>query len=282
MKTIIQKIHLEEQHSFACREYKTPHFETDWHKHNEAELILITEGSGTALIGDYIGEYKVGDIFFLSSNMPHWFRKENETMIGSALVIQFLNDFWGSAFLNLPELERINQLLTGNPFALKLHGEHHATIAKGIYELEKAEGISRILLLVQLLGIISKCKESKVITKAFQIKSSIKENNAIEQVFDYSMKHYLEPITLGEVASLVGMSIPTFCRFFKKNIKKSYFDFLKELRVSHACKLLRETEEPILDVCYSSGYNSWAHFSRQFKNVKNSTPNEYRKQYKAA
>ena len=59
-----------------------------------------------------------------------------------------------------------------------------------------------------------------------------------------------------------------------------YFDFLKELRIGHACKLLRETNDSILDICYTSGYNSWAHFSKQFKNVKEMTPNKYRKQYK--
>jgi AraC-like DNA-binding protein len=90
----------------------------------------------------------------------------------------------------------------------------------------------------------------------------------------------LESITLADVASEANMSIPTFCRFFKRNIKKSYFDFIKELRIGHACKLLRESNYSILDICYKSGYNSWAHFSKQFKNVKEMTPNKYRKQFK--
>ena len=64
MKTLIQKIHVEEQYSFACRRYRTPDFETNWHKHEECELILITEGHGTAMIGDFVGEYKTGDIYF--------------------------------------------------------------------------------------------------------------------------------------------------------------------------------------------------------------------------
>jgi quercetin dioxygenase-like cupin family protein len=64
LKTIVQKIHLELNHSFSCKHYETPFFETNWHKHDEHELILITAGSGNALIGDYIGEYVVGDIFY--------------------------------------------------------------------------------------------------------------------------------------------------------------------------------------------------------------------------
>lgn len=76
------------------------------------------------------------------------------------------------------------------------------------------------------------------------------------------------------------MTIPTFCRFFKKNIKKTYFEFLQELRVNHACKLLRTSEKPILEICYESGYNSWAHFSKQFKQLIQRTPTQYKKAYK--
>ena len=64
MKTLIQKIYVEDSNSFACRTYRTPDFETNWHKHVECELILITEGHGTALIGDHVGNYAENDIFF--------------------------------------------------------------------------------------------------------------------------------------------------------------------------------------------------------------------------
>ena len=123
-------------------------------------------------------------------------------------------------------------------------------------------------------------KHFRVITKAFDSSTSNKENSAIEKIFTYSFKHFLEPVTLAEVAAVAGMTIPTFCRFFKRNVKKSYFDFLKELRIGHACKLLRETSEPILDICYESGYNSWAHFSKQFRQVKQIAPGTYRRQFK--
>ena len=123
-------------------------------------------------------------------------------------------------------------------------------------------------------------KQYKVLTKAFHKDLKQKENSVIDKILTFSFKHFLEPVTLKDVAAEVEMSIPTFCRFFKRNIKKSYFDFLKELRIGHACKLLRESNDPILDICYTSGYNSWAHFSKQFKIVKEMTPNQYRKQFK--
>ncbi|MEQ1624618.1 MAG: AraC family transcriptional regulator, partial [Sediminibacterium sp.] len=92
-------------------------------------------------------------------------------------------------------------------------------------------------------------------------------------------KHFLEPISLSEIAAVAEMSVPGFCRFFKKNIKKTYFNFLQELRIGHACKLLNDTEKPILEICYDSGYNSWAHFSKQFKQIKGMAPSAYRKQF---
>jgi AraC-like DNA-binding protein len=280
MKTLIQKIHVEENHSFACRKYRTPQFETNWHKHKEYELIVITEGHGTALIGDYVGDYKAGDVFFLGSDLPHWFRKTNQKMIGSAIVVHFLKDFWGERFLQMPETKVIRHLLESDNNGIQLLDGLENNISNLIQELEKADGIERIYLLMQCLRLMSQSKQYRVLTESFDTSINTKENPAIEKIFNYSFKNFLEPLTLKQVASIAGMTIPTFCRFFKRNIKKSYFDFIKELRIGHACKLLRETQDSILDVCYASGYNSWAHFSKQFKEVKLQTPNQYRKQFK--
>ncbi|MBL0358264.1 MAG: helix-turn-helix domain-containing protein [Chitinophagaceae bacterium] len=279
MKTLIQKIHVEDQHSFACRKYRTPYFETNWHKHEEYELILITEGYGAALIGDYVGEYKTGDIFFLGSGLPHWFRKSHPKMTGSAIVIHFRKDFCGDRFFQLPEMKKILWLLENDNNGILLQKKLKQTIAALIPQIENTKGLNRISLLLNCLQQISESKQYTVITKAFN-PSSNKENSAIEKIFTWSFLHYLHPVTLKEVAKEAGMSIPTFCRFFKRNIKKSYFDFLKELRIANACKLLRESNEPILNICYNSGYNSWAHFSKQFKQVKEISPNQYRKLFK--
>ena len=279
MYTLIQKIQLEENNSFVCRTYKTPKFETNWHKHEECELILITEGNGTALIGDYIGNYNTGDIFFMSSNLPHWFRKSHVKIIGSAIAAQFKKDFWGEGFLQLPELKEIENILNKEDFAIKLKGKAQKKVTELLKDLEKQNGIERIFKLMLCLQSLAKPSGYTIITNGFSYTSKSEENSKIKNIFDYSLKNYLKKITLNEVAKIADMSIPTFCRFFKKNIKKSYFDFLKELRIGHACKLLKTTDKTILDICYESGYNSWAHFCKQFKQVKNTTPLNYKKEF---
>ncbi|WP_367867835.1 AraC family transcriptional regulator [Pedobacter sp. WC2423] len=279
MKTLIQKIHVEEYNSFACRTYKTPDFETAWHKHLECELILITEGNGTALIGDYIGEYKQGDIFLLNTNVPHWFRKSQNTTTGSAIVIHFMRDFWGEGFLALPEMKNIAGLLDNKNTGIQLQESLSNEVAILIRQLEFSAGIERIQLLINCMQKISTSAQQKIMTTAFDTMTSGEENSVIETIIDYSFKHFLDPISLKEVAGITSMSIPAFCRFFKRNIKKSYFDFIKEIRIGHACKLLRETSRPVLEICYDSGYNSWAHFSKQFKAVTSISPSKYRKQH---
>lgn len=281
MKTLIQKIHVEEHHSFACRTYQTPNFETAWHKHMECELILITEGNGTALIGDYIGEYKEGDVFFLSPDLPHWFRKSEQKKVGSAIVIHFLKDFMGRDFMALPELTNISRQLENTDTGIQLQGVLSIEVGMLIKRIEQTEGLERIQLLLNCMQKISCSTAQKTITKVFATTLSRgTENAVIETIIDYSFKHYLGPVSLKEVAEIAGMSIPSFCRFFKRNIKKSYFDFIREIRIGRACKLLRDTDRSILDICYNSGYNSWPNFSKQFKDVTKLSPSTYRKQHK--
>ena len=277
MKTLIQKIYLDEHQSFACRRYRTPNFETNWHKHEEFELILIKEGHGTAMIGDYIGEFKAGDIYFIAGNLPHWFKKQHHKSIGCSVVVQFKKEIFGGDFLQLPELKNVLHLLNKED-GIQIQTKLKKEISAAIFELETLKGFQRIGLLLQCLQKISTSVHYITLTQNFA-SSNDNINPAIEKIIEFSFKRYLTPITLKQVADVAAMSIPTFCRFFKKNIKKTYFDFIQDLRISHACKLLTNSNKPIMEICYESGYNSWAHFSKQFKQVKQLTPSQYRKEF---
>jgi AraC-like DNA-binding protein len=198
-------------------------------------------------------------------------------MIGSAIVIHFKQDFLGEAFLQMPEMKSIYHFLKKND-GIQLQKKLKKETAVTIAAIEQAKSYQRVFLLLQGLQKMAVSSSYTSLTQNFS-SSNNNINPAIEKIIDYSFNHYLQPITLQQVADVAAMSIPTFCRFFKKNIKKTYFDFLQELRISHACKLLTNTNKPVMEVCYESGYNSWAHFSKQFKHVKQITPTQYRKQF---
>jgi AraC-like DNA-binding protein len=277
MITLIQKPEVDNETSFACREYRTPQFESAWHKHEEYELILITRGQGTLMMGDYLGQYKTGDVYFIASNLPHWFRKQNANMIGSAIVVHFKKDIFGETFLSLPELKNINKVLKKNE-GIQLKKALKENIATHLKRLSNIPGYYRIQQLLLFLQLIGSSSSYTVHTKSFETNDE-SVDQTISLIFDFSFKHYHDKITLEQVAELSNMSIPTFCRFFKKGVKKTYFEFLQELRINHASKLLTDTNKPVLEICYESGFNSWGHFSKKFREIKKTSPSMYRNEF---
>jgi AraC-like DNA-binding protein len=281
MKPLIQKLPLNSATSFVAKTFRTPHFEVGWHQHIEYELILFTEGSGMSFIGNYVGEFETGDIYFLGSNLPHTFQKSEE-QITSAIVVQFRDDFWGNHFLQIPESRHLNQLLQVSLHGLKITGECKPVLAKHIQQLERAVGFKRVLLLEECLHVIAESKEYLEVSTQEITSLTPKDKQCIDRVFQFTIDSFKEPVSLPEVAAIACMSVPAFCRYFKRSTKKTYTEFLNEVRIGYACNLLQETQKTVLDICYESGYNSIANFHRQFFKIKSYTPLQYRKYFMAA
>ncbi len=276
MKPLIQKLPLNENSSFVAQKFRTPDFEVGWHQHIEFELILFTEGSGLSFIGNHVGEFETGDIYFLGSNLPHTFQKREPGLMTSAIVVQFREDYWGAHFMQMPESRAIKHLLQASFQGLKLNGELKSAIAPLIKELENAPGFKRVILLCQCLDLMSMQPEwSTVSTQDIRIN----KDERIDAVFQFTIDKFKEPVRLSQVAELACMSVQSFCNYFKRSTKKTYNDFLNEVRIGYACNLLVETQNPILNICYDSGYNTVANFHKQFLKVKKITPLQYRKAF---
>ena len=106
-----------------------------------------------------------------------------------------------------------------------------------------------------------------------------KNKERIDKIFQYTIDNFQDTITLNNVAGNAGMSVPAFCTYFKKSTKKTYIDFLNEVRIGHACQQLIDTQKSIEAVCYESGFNTWANFNKQFLKIKSITPSGYRKNF---
>ncbi len=280
MKVLIQKPQIDVLNSFACREYTTPQFESPWHKHDEYELILITRGNGTLLLGDYTGPYETGEVYFIASNLPHSFRKARPDMIGSAVVIHFYASIFGDTFLGMPELQAIQGLLNREE-GIRLEQDLNRGVAALLSGIEQQKGYYRVNTLLLCLELIANSSDATTLASRQTGKAATEKiDPTLETVFAYSFEHYLTTVTLAQVAAQVNMTTTTFCRFFRKNVKKTYFDFLQELRIGHACQLLSETKLPVLDICFQSGFNSWSHFSKKFRQLKQTSPLKYRSEFK--
>lgn len=275
MKTLIQKLPLANDSSFIAQTFETPDFETPYHQHDEYELMVIKKGHGTAFVGDYIGEYRVGDVYLHGKNLPHWFRKKSDDIIGASMVVQFKEDFLGDGFFNVPEMKAIRQLLNNSSRSVCCKGSLKISIEKQLLELESLPGYQKVISLLNMLHEISRSNEFSYVSGT-AISHSAKDQLLVNKVFEFSMNNYQRKITLEEVAALTNKSVSAFSHYFKKVTKTSYINFLTQIRVSHACQLLKSTNLPITEICFESGFNSWANFSSHFKEHIKTSPSNYR------
>lgn len=279
MKPLIEKLTLSENTSFVARTYRTPLFEVPLHQHVEYELILFTEGEGMAFIGNHIGEFKTGDIFFLGTNLPHTFQKAHKDLVTSAVVVQFKEDFWGNEFMSLPETKPIRKLFNLSTQGIQLTGKSRQALDPLIKELEGLQGFSRIIRLCECLDIMA-CEKEFITVSTQPVKEyHPRYRERIDAIFQFTIDHFQEVITIAAVAKIAGMSVPAFCNYFRKSTKKTYIDFLNEIRIGYACKLLADTQNSVLDICYDSGFNTVANFNKQFMKLKKFTPSSYRKHF---
>lgn len=275
MKTLIQKLPLAKDSSFIAQTYETPYFETPYHQHNEYELMIIKKGHGTAFIGNYIGEYQEGDVYLHGNNLGHWFRKKEDNMIGASMVVQFNEDFLGKGFFDVPEMKEVRHVLDESSRSICCKGKLRKSIGKQLIKMEFLDGFEKVISLLNMLREISLSNEYEFVSGT-AITYSDKDQVLINQVFEYCMNNFKQKITLQEMADLTNKSVSAFCHYFKKVTKTNFINFLTQIRISHACELLKSTNMSITEICFESGFNNWANFSKHFKDHCKTSPSKYR------
>lgn len=273
-------------HSFSVRQDLVPHVNNKWHYHAEIELIHFKKGNGTQFIGDSIKRFKSGDVVLVGSNLPHYWRfddiyfEENTKAIADIRVAHFTENFWGDAFLDLPENVNLKTVLEKAKRGIQLTGKTKVLVADLLEQLISSNGPKKIILLMEALSSISDCKQFLPLSSiGFRPNIAESENDRINAIYEYSIKNFRNKIQLEEIADVANISPNSFCRYFKTRTGKTYSQFLIELRVGHACKLLIENNQCIKRLCYESGFNNFSSFHKYFKTITGKSPLIYQKEF---
>jgi AraC-like DNA-binding protein len=273
-------------HSFSIRQDLVPHVNNRWHYHKEVELIHFKKGDGTQFIGDNIKRFKGGDVVLVGTNLPHYWRfddsyfDENPKVTADVRVAHFCEDFWGNGFLDLPENSTLRSVLDKAKRGLQITGKTRLKVAETLEELLDADGPQRIILLIHALITISRCKQLETLASiGFKHDFVEAENDRINDIYDYTLKNFKRPIQLDEIAGVANISPNSFCRYFKSRTRKTYSQFLIEIKVGHACKLLIESGLSIKQLCYESGFNNFTSFHKYFKMITGKSPLIYQKEF---
>ena len=281
MKALPFKIPRNADCSISLEHDRMEHFYAALHTHTELQLTLITEGRGTAYIGDRIEQFEPDDVFLLGPDLPHVFRDQSPARKSKieSFSIFFLPDFFGKGFLEIPETRAINQLFDLSLRGLKFNNDLKHRLTMDIKILFDKTGLERLQSLVSMLENITQSNQFDVLASpGFQKPRNNADGQKINDVFDFLVKNHTRTIKLDEVANIAHMSPTAFCRYFKQHTRKTYSQFLNEIRVGQACKLIIDDNSTIAQVCYLTGFNNISNFNRQFKKITGYTPRDYIKE----
>lgn len=256
---------------------------TFWHYHPEIELVYVNGGSGKRQIGSHISYYQHGDLILIGSNLPHCGFTDSLTDNDKETVIQFSPDFLGKNFWELPEMRNIKVLLERAKKGIVFQGEDKIMIGEKIEALSSLTNYKRLLGLLDVLNMLENAKDFTLLNaEGFVLDTELEDNNRINVIFNFVKNEFKRNITLEEIANLVSLTVPAFCRYFKKTTGKTFVQFVNEYRLVHAAKLLHQKQISITDVCFESGYNNFSHFNKQFKKFTGKSPSVYRNEIKFA
>ncbi len=267
-----------EKGSFSVNRYSyTDHFPGIWHFHDEYELTLVEKSFGSRMVGDHIERFKAGDLVLIGKNLPHTWRNDEQVKgVSEALVIHFLEDFLGNTFFNIPEMYKVKRLLERSGRGLKIEKGIANKVAEIMRAMEKSSGAERVLQLLHILKLLSEFKTlEELCSEGFTNSIHYADSDRLKRVYEYIMNNFQEDVSLSKAAKVANMSPTAFSRYFKTRTRKSYTQFVIELKIGYACKLLINEKVSVADVCYQSGFQNLSNFNQQFKSITNLTPKKY-------
>ncbi|GAB3232366.1 AraC family transcriptional regulator [Hymenobacter seoulensis] len=285
MKLQFEPIHPTVDSSFTLLHYtEVGKAELLWHYHPEYELVYIPKGHGRRHIGQHISRFEEGELALIGPDLPHLTFSYGHPA-GTPfeeIVVQLRGDFLGPDFWEKSEMASIRQLLARSHEGLSFGGNTRATVGPALRQLLNAPPFMRLLLLLQVLQDLAQAPAEDCIPlhagNGGQGLSG-KEQQRLSRVYQFVEQNYQRTtLSVQEVADVAHLSVPAFCRYFKKMTRHTLTDFLQEYRVGQACRLLLDDDLAVTEVCYSCGFNNLSHFNKTFRKYTGQSPTEYRRQ----
>jgi len=280
MKVIPFQVPKITQEAFRIQTDSAPKFYDKLHQHPETQIMLIKKGAGTLIAGDYVGRFSSGDLFLIGSNQPHVFRSDESIhkskSRATGISLYFEEKYAGENFWQLNELVTIRNFIANVGVGYRIEHDTNLNLTKLIEDLLKATGVERLLSFIQLLKTLSESLDLKPLSIAdSKIRFNGSEGKRMNDILQFTLTHSLRKVKIKEVADVANLSAEAFCRYFKLRTGKTYTNFLNEVRVSNACKMLIEKEKSIQEICFETGFANLSHFNRTFKKITRKTPTRY-------
>ena len=283
MKKIeFEKILPDVDSSFKAAIFDLKYFTSPLHFHPEFEIVLIEQGDGLCFCGDYVGKFQPGDISIFGKDLPHFylsnsmFYREDCQERCRSICLQFKEEVLPQNYKQMPGFKAIYYLLSEAQRGIYFTPKGNEKLIELIRSMPELKGFEKVMRLYNILNILGESNEYNILASNNYRNNDISQDPVYQKVVSYINTYYQREITLEELANVSCMERSALCRRFKKITGKTIFEFLNEVRIAYACKLIANTDFKISLIAYDCGFNNIAHFNSLFKAHTNHTPKSYR------
>lgn len=254
-------------------------FDFPVHYHEEYELNFIENGKGVKrIVGDSVEEIDDWELVLIGPNTPHaWFTHKCKTELYE-ITIQFHRDLFHEVFLKRTQLCVIKNLFEQSLKGILFSKDIIQRVAPRIKELEHKTGFDSVIELMIILNQLSLAPDSRCLSgeKVYNADYIYMDSVRMEKLIEFMNANFHRPVRLAEAANLVNMAETAFSRFFKAKTGINFVDFLNDIRLGHASRLLIDTKDPVTDIAVACGFTNISNFNRTFKREKSLTPKDFR------
>jgi AraC-like DNA-binding protein len=266
---------------FVTREINRPYFSTEFHFHKECQITYIIQSEGRRMIGDSLDTFTSDELTFIGSDLPHVWHNDSQELnnnhTASSMALYFDPDKLITALSLFFNTSKLEQFFAISQRGLLFHGKLKDELKNILQKMIHSEGIPKTILLLKFFQKMLSAEEYSFLSSTGYTNTYIaKDNEKIDKIFRHVFDNFSKEINLDEVSKIANMTKHAFCRYFKTRTQKTFIQFVNEVRISQACKLINENKYQIGNIAYDCGFNSLSNFNKIFKTIKGITPSEYK------
>jgi AraC-like DNA-binding protein len=282
MEPDLEVVQIRPGESFAAWSHGYPYRTVRWHFHPEYELHQVVATAGRYFVGDFIGEFKPGNLVLTGPNLPHnWVSDvpQDASVPLRCRIIQFSEEFVRGAMKALPELAALTPVLEFSRRGVLFGEQTSRDLSPLMEEIMQAQGVRRVELFMLIAGLLSRAQGSRMLASPSYLPDPSGYMSArINKALAYIRENLTRPFNEADLAAIAGQSTSAFSRAFRQHTGMSLVQYVKRLRINLACQILMSDEQAsITSICFEVGYNNLSNFNRQFLAEKGMTPSRFRR-----
>lgn len=254
-----------------------------WHCHEEYELHLITASTGKCFVGDWIGNFEPGQLVLTGPRLPHNWISTDSPESGFPerdWVIQFPHAPIEHTMKLLPDTQYLSHLLERSKRGVEFFDFGDKALEYW-HRMKSSQQLMRYGIFLELLDELARTDNYRLLSSV-RLQGDGNESDAqVNLIINRILEDSSRDFSVADLATELDLSESNFSRFFKKATGNTFTEFLTQVRIARACKLLMETDRQITLIGYETGFNNISNFNRRFHDVKGMTPSQFRKKMKS-